>query len=66
MAITRSPHTTCGRNNLVAPWMFHVYPLKTLFWSQADDWIVIAKQHCVCALKELRDQRIALGLDTLQ
>ena len=46
--------------------MFHVHPLKTLFSSPGDDWIVIAKQHCVCALKELRDQRIEQGLDPPQ
>ena len=33
-----------------------------MFSSPADDWIVIAKQHCVCALKALRDQRLEKGL----
>ena len=46
--------------------MFYVHPPKTLFLSPADDWIVIAKQHCVCALKELRDQRLEQGLDPPQ
>ena len=38
----------------------------TFFSSPADDWIVIVKQHCVCALKELRDQRLEQGLDPPQ
>ena len=29
-------------------------------------WIVIAKQHCVCAMKELRNERFGKGLDTPQ
>ena len=33
-----------------------------MFSSPADDWIVIAKEHCVCALKALRDQRLEKGL----
>ena len=45
--------------------MFHVHALKTLFSSSPDDWIVIAKQHCVCALKELRNERLEKGLDPL-
>ena len=46
--------------------MFHVDPLKTLFLSPADHRTVIAKQHCVCALKELRHQRLEQGLDRPQ
>ena len=46
--------------------MFHVHALKTLFHFPADDWIVIAKQHCVCALTELRNERLEKGLDPLQ
>ena len=46
--------------------MFHVHPLKTLFSSPTDDWIVIAKRHCLCAPKELRDQRLEHGLDPPQ
>ena len=37
-----------------------------MFSSPADDWIVIAKQHCVCALKALRDQGLEKGLDPPQ
>ena len=37
-----------------------------MFTSPADDWIVIAKQHWVCALKALRDQRLEKSLDPLQ
>ena len=40
--------------------------LKPMFSSPADDWIVIAKQHCVCALKELGDQHLEHGLDPPQ
>ena len=43
-----------------------MHPLKTLFSSPADDWIVIAKQLCVGALKALRDQRLEQGLDPPQ
>ena len=43
-----------------------MHPLKTLFSSPAEDWIVIAKQQCVCALKELRDQRLEQGLEPPQ
>ena len=46
--------------------MFHVHTLKTLFWSATDHWIVIAKQHYVCALKELRNERLQKGLDQPQ
>ena len=46
--------------------MFHVHTLKTLFSSPANDWIVIAKQHCVCALKELRTEPLEKGLDPPQ
>ena len=46
--------------------MFHVHPLKTLFPSPAHDWIVIAKPHCICALKELRDQRLEQRRNPLQ
>ena len=46
--------------------MFHVYVLKSLFSSLADDWIVTAKQHCVSALKELRNECPERGLDTPQ
>ena len=46
--------------------MFHVHALKTLSPSAADDWIVIAKQHRVCALKELRNERLEKGLDPPQ
>ena len=38
--------------NAVAPLLFHVHPLP-MFSFPADDWIVIAKQHCLCALKAL-------------
>ena len=47
---------------MVAPLLFHVHPLK-MFSSPADDWTVIAKQHCVCALKALRDQLLEKGLN---
>ena len=43
-----------------------MHALKTLFPSPADDWIVIRKRHCVCALKELRNERFENGLDPLQ
>ena len=46
--------------------MFHVHTLKNLFFSPPDDRIVIAKQHCVCALKELRKEKIERGLDPSQ
>ena len=46
--------------------MFHVHTRQTVFSSAADDWIVIAKQHCVCALKELRNERLEKGLDPPQ
>ena len=46
--------------------MFHVHALQTLFQSPADDWIVIAKQHCVCAPRELRNERLAKDLDPPQ
>ena len=46
--------------------MFHVHGLTNLFLSSADDWIVIAKQHCVCALVELRSERLGKGLDAPQ
>ena len=46
--------------------MFPVHALKTLFPFSADDWIVIAKQHCVCALKELPNKRLEKGLDPPQ
>ena len=46
--------------------MFHVHTLKTLFSSPADNWIVIAKQHCVCALKGLGNERLEKGLDPPQ
>ena len=46
--------------------MFRVHALKTLSWSSADDWIVIAKQHCICALQELRNERLEKGLDPPQ
>ena len=46
--------------------MFDVHTLKTLFSSAADNWIVIAKQHCVCALKELRNEHLEKGLDPPQ
>ena len=39
---------------------------KTVFSSPADDWIVITKQHCLCALKELRNERPEKGLDPPQ
>ena len=39
---------------------------KTVFSSPADNWIVITKQHCLCALKELRNERPAKGLDPPQ
>ena len=51
---------------MVAPLLFHVHPLKPKFSSPADDWIVIAKQHCVWALKAVRDQPLEKGLDPPQ
>ena len=48
-------------SNLVAAVMFHVHTVKNLFSSPADDWIVIAKQHCVCALRDLRNERLEKG-----
>ena len=46
-------HGNHQARNLAAAAMFHVHALKALFLSPADDWIVIAKQPCVGALKEL-------------
>ena len=46
--------------------MSHLHALKTLFPSSPDDWTVIVKQHCVCALKELRNERLEKGLDPSQ
>ena len=46
--------------------MFHVHPLKPLFSSPADDWIGIAKEHRLCALKELPEQRLEQDLDRSQ
>ena len=43
-----------------------MYALKTPLSSPADDWIVIAKQLCVCALKELRNERLEKGLGPRQ
>ena len=43
-----------------------MHALNTLFPSQADDWISIAKQHCVYALKELRNERLEKGLNPPQ
>ena len=37
-----------------------------MFSSPAYDWIVIAKQHCGCALKALRDKSLEKGLDPPQ
>ena len=51
---------------MVATVLFHVHTLKTLFSSRADDCIVIAKQHCVCALKELPNERFEKGFDPPQ
>ena len=39
---------------------------KPFFSSPTDDWIVIAKQHCICALKEVRNARLEKGLDPPQ
>ena len=39
---------------------------KTVFSSPADDSIVIAKQHCVCALKKLQNEHLEKGLDPPQ
>ena len=46
--------------------MSHVHTRKNLLLSPAEDWIVIAKQHCVCALKEFRNERLEKGLDPPQ
>ena len=46
--------------------MFDVYALETLFSSPTDDWIVIAKQQCVWALKELGNECLEKGLDPPQ
>ena len=46
--------------------MFHVHTRQTVFSSPADYWIVIAKQHGVCALKELRNERLEKGIDPPQ
>ena len=46
--------------------MFYVHALKMLFPSPADDWDVIAKQHCVCVLKEFQNERVEKGLDPQQ
>ena len=46
--------------------MFPVHALTTLFPSPANDSIVIAKQHCVCVLKKLQNERLKKGLDPLQ
>ena len=39
---------------------------KIVFSSPADDWIIIAKQHYVCALKELQKECLEKGLDPVQ
>ena len=52
--------------NPVVVAMFHLRGLTNLFLSSADDWIVIAKQHCVCALLELRGEHFQKGLDPPQ
>ena len=46
--------------------MLKVRGLTNNFLSSADDWIVIAKQHCVCALVELRHERLEKGPDPPQ
>ena len=46
--------------------MFLVHALKTLFSSPVDDGIVIEEQYCVCALQELRKERLVKGLDPSQ
>ena len=46
--------------------MFHLHSFTNLFVSSAGDWIVIAKQDCVCALVELRSERLEKGLDEPQ
>ena len=46
--------------------MFHVHCVQNLFLSSAHDGIVIAKQHCVCALFELRTERVEKGLNPPQ
>ena len=46
--------------------MFHVHGGTNLFLSSADDWILIAKQHCVCAFVELRSKRLEKTLDPAQ
>ena len=46
--------------------MFHVHGLTKLFLSSADNWNVVAKQQCVCALLELRSERLEKGLDPPQ
>ena len=43
--------------------MFHLHGLTNLFLSSADNWIVIARHHCVCVLVELRSKRLEKGLD---
>ena len=53
------------RNRSVAA-IFHLHGLATLFLWSADDWIVIAKPHCVRAIVELRGERLEQGLDPPQ
>ena len=41
--------------------MFHVHALTALLLLLVDDSIVIAKQHCISALVELRNERLEKG-----
>ena len=53
------------RNRSVSS-IFHLQGLTNLFLSSADDWSVIAKQHCVCAIVELQSEGLEKGLDAPQ
>ena len=46
--------------------MFQVQGVTNLFVSSADGSIVIVKQDCVCALVELRSERLEKGLNPPQ
>ena len=43
-----------------------MHGLTNLFVLSADDWIVIAIQHCVYALVELRSEHLKKGIDVPQ
>ena len=46
--------------------IFHLHDPKNLFLWSAHDWIVIAKQHCVCAIVEPWGEHLEQGLNLPQ